>query len=373
MDCHHFDAGRCRSCALLELPYELQVARKQERCALALAPYGDDVRWELPVTSAERGFRNKAKMVVGGSLEDPALGILGPDGVDDLQDCGIHEPAVREALPVLAAFVSRARLAPYDVRTRRGELKYVLVTASPDARLMVRFVCRSQEPVSRIRKHLPSLRAALPGLVVATVNLQPAHAAVIEGPQEIVLTDDSTLPMTVNDVELQLRPRSFFQTNTPVAAALYRAAHDLVEDLEVRTVWDLYCGVGGFALHLAVPGSRVIGVETSTEAVGSARAAAQRTGVPAEFIAADATAWACAQETAADLVVVNPPRRGIGAVLAGWLDLSGARHVVYSSCNPASLAADLSSMPGFRPVRAQVFDMFPHTDHVEVLTLLERR
>ena len=87
---------------------------------------------------------------------------------------------------------------------------------------------------------------------------------------------------------------------------------------------------------------------------------------------ADATAWALEQPTAPDLVVVNPPRRGIGAELAGWLESSGVRHVVYSSCNAESLARDLALMPSLRPVEARVLDMFPHTTHYEVLVLLTR-
>ncbi|MFL6062037.1 MAG: methyltransferase domain-containing protein, partial [Marmoricola sp.] len=143
--------------------------------------------------------------------------------------------------------------------------------------------------------------------------------------------------------------------------------------LHVPEVWDLYCGVGGFALNLAAPGRSVTGVETSAEAVASARTAADRLGVEALFVAADATDWALGQRDAPDLVVVNPPRRGIGEELAGWLDGSRAEYVLYSSCNPETLARDLAAMPGFAAVGARVFDMFPHTDHVEVLTLLRRR
>ena len=372
MDCHHYDAGRCRSCSWLTRPYDEQLARKQERAASLLADHSG-LRWEPWVASTEAGFRNKAKMVVGGTIAEPVLGILGPSGtVADLQDCGIHEPAVREALPVIAEFITRAALEPYDVATRRGELKYVLVTCAPDGRLMVRFVSRSQEPVTRVRKHLPWLHDHLPGLLVATVNLQPVHAAVLEGAEEIVLTPTSALPMPVNDIELLLRPQSFFQTNTAIAGALYRSAREIVTEVDPSSVWDLYCGVGGFALHLAGPGRAVTGVESSAEAVESARTSAASAAARARFTAADATAWALEQPVAPDLVVLNPPRRGIGAQLAAWLDASTASHVLYSSCNPETLALDLAAMPSFDPVTARVFDMFPHTEHVEVLTLLRR-
>lgn len=371
MDCHHYDAGRCRSCTWLETPYADQVVRKERACREALAGFGD-VPWHEPARGPEAGFRNKAKMVVSGTVEEPVLGILGPGGGVDLQDCGLHEPAVAAALPVLADFVTRAGLTPYDVAARRGELKYLLVTGAPDGSLMVRFVLRSQEPVTRIRKHLGPLLAALPGLVSVSVNLQPEHKAILEGETEIALTDATELVVDVNGIGLVLRPQSFFQTNTDVAEQLYAQARTWVAEAGARSIWDLYCGVGGFALHLAGDGRDVLGVEVSAEAVASAALTARRSGLEARFVADDVGRWINQAPVVPDLVVVNPPRRGIGADLAGWLQASGVERILYSSCNPTSLREDLLAMPDLVPVRARLFDMFPQTSHAEVLVLLER-
>jgi 23S rRNA (uracil747-C5)-methyltransferase len=368
--CHHFDAGRCRSCSWLGLPYGVQLLDKQRQVAELV-----EVAWEPPVASAQLGFRNKAKMVVSGSVDDPKLGILNPAGAGvDLRDCPLHTAGIRAALPMLADFVRTAALTPYDVPGRRGELKHLLVTESPDGELMVRFVLRSQEPVARIRKHLPALRDALPALVVASLNLQPEHKAVLEGDREIVLTEQETLRMRVAGLDLHLRPQSFFQTNTAMATELYARARAWTADLAPASVWDLYCGVGGFALSLARPGVAVTGVEVSGEAVASASLTAAEAGLPdVRFEAGDATAYAVGSSAPPDLVVVNPPRRGIGAELSGWLETSGVEHVLYSSCNAVTLAKDLAAMPSLRPVRGQLLDMFPNTGHYEVLTLLERR
>lgn len=371
MDCRHYDAGRCRSCTWLPLPYADQLSAAERDCRELL---GEDLDWRPQFASAEQGFRNKAKMVVTGTAVEPRLGILGEgaSGVD-LRDCGLHEAAIQEALGPIADFIGVASIEPYDLGTRRGELKFVLVTSSPAGELMVRFVCRSREPVTRIRKHLPRLQEALPGIRVASVNIQPEHKAVLEGDLEIVLTEAEALVMGVNGRELLLRPQSFFQTNTAVAAGLYREAADWVEALSPSSIWDLYCGVGGFALQLSSPGRAVLGVETSAEAVASALESARRSGAGVAFRTGDATEFALRQDVAPDLVVVNPPRRGVGAELAGWLQDSDVPHVVYSSCNPASLAADLEAMPGLRVSRARLFDMFPQTAHSELLVLLERR
>ncbi|MFK4731426.1 23S rRNA (uracil(747)-C(5))-methyltransferase RlmC [Agromyces mediolanus] len=387
MDCGYFDAGRCTSCALMGQPYPEQLAAKQAHAEELLAPFGVGA-WHPPVASGERDYRNKAKMVVGGTVDAPTIGILDADGHGvDLQACGICSPGHRAAFPVLARFITRARIAPYDVTARRGELKHLIVTESPDGELMVRFVLRSTEPVSRIRKHLPTLLAELPQARVVTVNLLPEHKAVLEGESELVLTEQETLPMRLNDVTMHLRPQSFFQTNTAIAAALYAEAREWIRELAPDSAWDLYSGVGGFALHLASgtagigrdgagsPGPEITGIETSVEAVASAELSRADAALSRlRFAAGDATAFALAADAPPDLVVVNPPRRGIGAELAGWLEQStGVSHVLYSSCNAASLAKDLRAMPSYRPVRARVFDMFPQTTHFEVMVLLERR
>ncbi len=356
-----------------------------------------NLEWLPAVPSVESGFRNKAKMVVTGTWEDPVLGILDFDqnGVD-LHDCPLYNSDMKVLLEDLRAFITTARVQPYDLRTRRGELKYVLVTQSPDGEYLVRFVSRSQEPVTRLRKHLPALLSARPDIVVFTVNIQPEHKAVLEGDLEIFLTERETLTMRVGGVPLNLRPQSFFQTNTPIAEALYAQARDWIADESPTLAWDLFCGVGGFALHIAPYAGHVVGIEIAPHAIASAKTTAAELGISnLSFDAMDATAFAVAEpnKTARSdsatgtgststagtehgagpqVIVVNPPRRGIGTELAQWLEASPAHTVVYSSCNAITLAKDLAHMPSLTPVQARVLDMFPHTSHYEVVVLLKR-
>ena len=373
MQCDHFDAGRCRSCTLMGVPYDQQLADKERRVAEVLAPVAPDLVWVDPARSPASHYRNKAKLVVGGTAGKPTLGILDHRGRGiDLRDCGLYEPGLAATFGALHDLVARLGLEPYDVPARRGELKYLLVTHSPAGEQLVRFVLRSQRHLDAVRAAIPALLDELPSVRVVTANLHPEHKAVLEGDTEIALTPQTTLPMTVGDVTLRLGPRSFFQTNTTVAAALYRQARDWVDAAAPTVVRDLYCGVGGFALHAAAPGRTVVGVETSADAVAAARgavAAAPDAGY-VEFVVGDATTTTV--EPAPDLVVVNPPRRGIGPDLAAWLDASPAGHVIYSSCNVVTLARDLAAMPSLRAVTGRVFDMFPQTPHTEVMVLLQR-
>lgn len=376
MRCHYFDAGLCRSCSLLETPYADQLAGKQHDAQTLLEPWGN-LNWLPPVASADQAFRNKAKLVVGGTSQQPTLGILDRQGQGiDLTDCQLYLPAISRAIPVLADLIRRADLTPYSVQKRKGELKNILVTASDGGELMARFVLRSKKLIVALKRELPWLHEQLPQLAVVSVNLLREHVALVEGDEEIILTERTTLPMQVNDMTLHLRPQSFFQTNTPIAAALYRQAQAWVSEAAPGSLWDLYCGVGGFALHGAAvmpPGATVTGIEISSEAIASAqRTVAERGLTGLDFIAQDAPDYATSSGQVPEMLIVNPPRRGLGVQLSRWIESSGIDQVIYSSCNLRSLVKDLKSMPSMEPVQGQVMDMFPHSSHYETIMLLKR-
>ena len=384
MQCDYFDAHRCRSCALMGVPYAVQLADKQQHCAAVLSEVAPAVTWLPAVESAESGFRNKAKLVVGGVPGAVTLGILDATGRGvDLRGCGLYEPGLHDLVPRLAHLVDALRLEPYDVPSRRGELKHLIVTHSPAGDVMLRFVLRSQKHLALLRSRLVVIRERVPEAVVVSVNLQPDHKAVLEGETEIVLSEADVLPMQVNGITLTLRPNSFFQTNTAVAAALYRQAQQWISATRPARVLDLYCGVGGFALHAALLAeggpADVIGIEVSSEAVASAERTADELRATTDGLAHISFRVGDATDVAAlgglgvgSLVVVNPPRRGIGVALSAWIEQSDAERVIYSSCNVESLARDLARLPSFAAVAARLFDMFPQTGHHEVMVLLER-
>ncbi|QNN63793.1 methyltransferase domain-containing protein [Leucobacter denitrificans] len=378
--CDYFAAGVCRSCTFIETPISAQLEEKQARCTEFLPGIPSEA-WLPPVGGGVRAFRNRAKLAVGGEAGDVTLGILDREwsGVD-LSECLIHENVIRSVTPTLKALVNDSGIEPYLVPKRRGELKYVHVTANLSSELMVRFVVRTEHGLGLIKRQLSRIRQALPNAVVISVNLLPEHKAVLEGEREVTLHGEALAMQLAGETQkitLHLRPQSFFQTNTQVATALYNQASQWVDRIDPASVLDLYCGVGGFALFTAsgATGSRrVLGVEVSEQAIRSAKRSAKEAGIPAQFFAADATDFAVslAREEMPELVIVNPPRRGIGEELAGWIERSPIHHVIYSSCNPASLARDLERMPSLHVKEARLFDMFPHTGHLEVAVLLER-
>ncbi|HCH7902903.1 TPA: 23S rRNA (uracil(747)-C(5))-methyltransferase RlmC [Klebsiella oxytoca] len=374
MHCALYDAGRCRSCQWLELPVSQQLADKMAdlRTLLADAPVAE---WCAPVCGPESGFRNKAKMVVSGSVERPLLGMLHRDGApEDLTDCPLYPQSFAPVFAALKPFIARAGLTPYNVARRRGELKYILLTESRfDGGMMLRFVLRSETKLAQLRAALPELQALLPQLQVITANIQPVHMAIMEGEREIFLTDQQALAENFNGVPLWIRPQSFFQTNPVVASRLYATARDWVRQLPVNHMWDLFCGVGGFGLHSATPEMRLTGIEIAAEAIACARQSAAQLGLQnLHFQALDSTQFATGEGEIPDLVLVNPPRRGIGDGLCDYLNRMAPDFIIYSSCNARTMAKDIARLNGYRIARVQLFDMFPHTAHYEVLTLLVR-
>lgn len=416
MLCQLHDASLCRSCPNLDLPLAQQLQLKQSAVQATLAGQVEAAAWLEPFASAPSHFRNKAKLAVSGTTHAPVLGLVDRfDNGTDLTSCPLHVNEIKAALAPLTRAITRMGLQPYSIVKRRGELKHVLITASANGQLMVRFVLRSTAQLPAIRKGAPRLQSELPGLRVLSVNIQPRPAAILEGEREIILSQDSTLDMplylpelgadgvVVNNkksvLPLVLPPQSFFQTNSDVAAGLYAQARAWARDYaggqagaltgepgaggahpdatqSSQSIWDLYCGVGGFALALAQPGAQVLGVEVSAPAIDGARAAAAQLGLTSpqvRFEAGDASVLDASGQVYGhdkpDLLVVNPPRRGIGE-LAASIEGSGIKRVLYSSCNPASLAKDLEVMGSYQVRRARLFDMFPYTNHAEVLVEL---
>lgn len=374
MHCALFDAGRCRSCAWIEQPMATQLTTKMNDLRQLMAEHRVG-EWCEPVSGPEQAFRNKAKMVVSGSVEKPLFGMLHRDGTpQDLTSCPLYPASFYAVFAVLKPFIARAGLTPYNVARKRGELKYLLLTQSTlDGGMMLRFVLRSETKLAQLRAALPWLQAQLPQLNVISANIQPVHMAIMEGEKEIWLTEQQALAENFNGVPLWIRPQSFFQTNPQVAGRLYATARDWVRALPVRHMWDLFCGVGGFGLHCATPEMKLTGIEIAPEAIASAKLSAHALGLnDVHFQALDSTRFATEQGSVPDLVVVNPPRRGIGSELCDYLSHMAPPFILYSSCNAQTMAKDIGELAGYRVVRAQLFDMFPHTAHYEVLTLLVR-
>nr|WP_314739198.1 23S rRNA (uracil(747)-C(5))-methyltransferase RlmC [uncultured Haemophilus sp.] len=389
LHCHHFNQQQCRSCQWLDKDEIEQISEKEQELKRLISPFILQNKTEIlpPVASDISHFRNKAKMVVSGSVERPILGLLkdqnNPQSGVDLTDCPLYAKGIEVLFPILKDFIGRAGLVPYNIAKKKGELKYILITQSQHNRsVMLRFVLRSTQKQPLVERELPALLAKLPANSVVSLNIQPQHAAILEGETEIFLTEKTTIEENFNGIPLFIRPQGFFQTNPKVASQLYKTAQEWISDFPIQHLWDLFCGVGGFGLHCAKmlqsknPQVSLTGIEISASAIASATKSAQQLGLNnVTFASLDSAQFASEnnEQKKPDLVIVNPPRRGIGKPLAEYLNELAPQYLIYSSCNAHSMAKDFEALTNYELVKVQLFDMFPHTTHYEVLTLLIKK
>jgi len=372
--CPHFAAQRCLSCRWIEQPYAEQLAAKQAELKRLLADFAVD-EWCEPVPSPLQGFRNKAKMVVLGAAHAPILGIISPSGqAVSLTDCLLYPTSMQALLKRLESWVQQAGIPPYRIDKAKGELKYILLTHSTSTdEYLLRFVLRSEQALPRIQAKLPLLLADYPNIRVISANIQPKHMAVLEGEQEIFLSTETRLLEKFNQVPLYIRPKSFFQTNPKLAAELYSTARNWTQALQAHSIWDLFCGVGGFGLHCAQTDTYLTGIEIEAEAIACARDSAQALGLKhIDFRALDSNQINQQTSNSPDLVIVNPPRRGLGSGLCAELSRINPSAILYSSCNALTFSQDLQALKNYKIRRIQLFDLFVHTSHFETLALLTR-
>ncbi|MES2528036.1 MAG: 23S rRNA (uracil(747)-C(5))-methyltransferase [Bdellovibrionota bacterium] len=366
VSCAYFKENICRSCTLLQTDYSAQILLKEKALIDALSPVS------LPllatVTSSETGFRNKAKLVVTGTSETPVLGLIDRE----ILDCPVHDPAINKILHDLIPFIRVAKLEPYQIKEKKGELKGIIIFSGDES--YVRFVLRSKEGLDRIRKNLPSLLTLHPEIKSVSVNIQPVHQAILEGDEEIPLGPENFIGQKYKNFSLHIRPQGFVQTNQQVARKLYETAAAWVDEQKISRFMELFSGQGAFSFHSASFVKEATGIELNPEAVKMANESAVTLGLKhLTFVPLPAENSAkMIAEKKPELILVNPPRRGLADTLNILLQ-ARPEYIIYSSCSVESLGKDLKSLiPFYTPERAQIFDMFPHTEHFETLVLLKR-
>lgn len=354
------------------MDYRDQILHKEKVLLEALRPLQHPPI--LPTEeSPQKQFRNKVKLAVTGTSEKPILGLTGEENFDEgreLLDCLLHVPQINEKLPELIDFIQTAKLDPYQISSRKGELKGIIIfTSESSQESYLRFILRSKEAVTRIKKHA----ALLKGFECISVNIQPTPHAILEGEEEIFISENKVIKHYFGNIEVNLGPRAFVQTNQKIAQKLYQTAASWIGNRE-KNFLELFCGQGAFSFFCAPYSKKSLGIEINPDAVNVANETATKAGLNhLEFKSSDASH--VAEEVKAfhpDTILVNPPRRGLGKVNDILLETKPAQ-IIYSSCNVETLAQDLKILNQcYEIVRIKIFDMFPNTTHFETLVELKR-
>ena len=373
--------GRCGGCSCRHMSYECELAFKLGKVNDALRRIGGaDIVCDgiLGSEDTER-YRNKAIYAIGGSAAEPVYGFFRANSHDvvGVEGCLLQSESADRCAAAVCGWMRRYGVEPYDVKSGSGSVRHVFTRTARDGSAVCcvvsagGFGAKTQPLVDALREACPELKG-----VVLCVNRTRGNT-VLAG-EFHTLWGEPNLTDTLCGFEFEIAPQAFYQVNPPQAERLYRRAVELALPEPGGTVLELYCGAGTISLALAARAKRVIGAEIVPEAVENARANAQRNGVKnVEFICADAAEAAArfaGEGGRPDVIVVDPPRKGMSAEALDAVASMQPERIVYVSCDPATLARDIARLRphGYLAERATAVDMFPRTAHVETVVLLSK-
>lgn len=340
--------------------------------------------WEgiVPAPS-ETAYRNKCEFSFGDEEKDGALALgmrkrMSYYEVVTLKDCNIIDRDFLKIIEGTLAFFRERNVPFYHKARHDGCLRHLVVRKGEASReLLINLVTTSEIPFSTAEYRdmllaLP-LNASICG-ILHSVN--DGLADVVRSDEIELLCGREFFVEKLFDLEFQVSPYSFFQTNSAGAEKLYAIAQEFAGNVADKTVFDLYCGTGTIGQIMAKAGSKkVIGIELVEEAVVAANENAKRNGLEnCTFLAGDVLKMVDELDEKPDLIIVDPPRDGIHPKAIQKIIDFGAPEIVYVSCKPSSLARDLEifQKEGYRVERVKLMDMFPRTVHIETVCLLSK-
>ena len=372
--------GRCGGCVWQHLSYPAQLEEKRRRLdeALALVPAVAEGRVRIAAVRQSPhtlGYRNKGKYVAGKTGDGHlVLGAYAPRShhVIDTLGCQVVAPVIDEVATWVRGAAEAAGLVAYDEKKREGELRYVIVRETEEEAMVVLVVAprtpraKLETVANALSKH-PAIRS-----VLSLENDRRDGAIVPAGVAAHVLFGKSVLVEDIAGAKVEVGPSEFLQVNRAQAHALYRRVAELADVRPGMRAVDLFSGVGGIGLHLARAGAAVIAVELDREAVGQLRRAAERASLPLTAIAGDAGEVDRAALGAPDVIVVNPPRKGLSDATRALLVAVRPQTIIYVSCGPEALGRDLVALPQYEADVIEPFDLMPGTAQVETVVRLRR-
>ena len=365
--------GRCGGCAAMHMDYALELRFKLDRVNDALRRIGGlDLRAETILGAPEtEGYRNKA---VYNFAPGPVCGFYRSRShqIVPAERCLLQPEAFDRAARALLSWMERENVPAYDEAAGRGLIRHLFLrkTSTHFAACIVAAGGVGPGAVEALRRACPELTG-----VLLCVNRAPGNG-VLNGPVRL-LWGSPTVEETLCGARLELSPLTFFQVNTAQAEQLYALAGRYAEPAG-KTVLDLYCGAGAIGLAVARDAARLIGSDIVPQAVDNARRNAAKNGVVnARYICGDASAVAAklaADGLRPDVIITDPPRKGMDEPVLAAMAAMGPERLVYVSCDPGTLARDLKRLAalGYAAQRCVAVDMFPRTHHVETCVLLSK-
>ena len=379
-------ARQCGGCQIQEMSYEAQLAFKEKKVQnnlerigkLSLSDYeictiiGMEEPWH---------YRNKAQFPVGTDKEGNIItGFYAgrTHSIIPCDDCVIGDGINKRILEIIKDHMKEYGIQPYNEENHTGLVRHVLIRKGfTTGQIMVCIVINGME--FKCSKELVEKLTKIEGMTSVSLNINREKSNVIMGKTVIDLYGEGYITDYIGEVQFRISPLSFYQVNPIQTKELYGKALEFAGLTGNETVWDMYCGVGTISLFLAKSARKVYGVEIVPQAIEDARKNAKLNGIEnAEFFVGKAEEVVPKMYKeyglGADVVVVDPPRKGCDEKLLETMISMSPKRIVYVSCDSATLARDVKYLGehGYRVEKVQPVDMFAHSFHVETVVLLER-
>ena len=394
----------CGGCAWLGVPYVKQLVRKQRAMEELFAPLFGRFGWELEIEpiagmggtsesegrlASPRAFRYKAATPFAprpdGSITCGFFA-AGTHRIIEVEDCAVEAPGARRILNEVACIAEDFGIRAYDEDAQRGLLRHALVRLGWKTDEGMLTVVTSNRDLPHAQEFAQALLDISPRITCVAQNVNPRPGNAILGPETRALAGMPCMKDKLLNCTFSISPAAFYQTNPQQTEVLYQLAVDGMALEEGDMLFDAYCGSGTIGLCAARAAAdagraiRLLGVEKNEAGVVDARINAELNGFTrdnATFVADDATAFlrqAARDSRRYDVVALDPPRAGSTPAFLKAAMAIGPRRIVYISCNPVTQVRDLEVLGkgGYRLLRLSPVDMFPHTEHVETVAVLER-
>ncbi|MCG3419815.1 23S rRNA (uracil(1939)-C(5))-methyltransferase RlmD [Oceanobacillus jordanicus] len=376
---------QCGGCQLQHMSYDLQLQMKQNQVKSVMRKIAHldhvPVHPTLGMEDPWR-YRNKVQMPVGehdGELITGFYRKRSHDIISEMETCVIQDELNDRSVHAVRRIANRLGIKAYDEKADRGVLRHIMVRTGRETNETMIVLITRTDKLPHQEELIRELTETFPHVKSIVHNVNNKRTNVILGRKTKVVWGEEYIYDTIGDIKFAISAKSFYQVNPPQTKVLYDKALEFAKIGADDTVVDAYCGIGTISLFLAQQAKKVYGVEVVPEAISDAKMNAKLNGITnAEFVVGEAEKvmpWWKAQGLRPDVIVVDPPRKGCEVdFLQAMIEMEPKR-IVYVSCNPSTLARDLRILEdgGYETKEVQPVDMFPQTNHVECVTVLEKK
>lgn len=376
-------ANNCGGCQIMHMDYNAQLEMKRKKVEDALTRIG---KLDVKVNSTlgmenPYEYRNKAQFPVGILDGKAILGFykMGTHDIVDTEYCHIQDPINEKIVKTIKKYINDFDIEVYDEKNRRGLIRHIVTKVGfTTGEIMIVIITNGKE-LPHKKQLIEMLKDNIEGLKSVVQNVNTKNTNVIFGDKTVTLYGEDKIVDYIGDLKFNISAKSFFQVNPMQTKVLYEKALEYAGLTGDETVFDIYCGIGTISLFLAQKAKKVYGVEVVESAIKDAKKNAEINSIEnTEFYvgkAEEVVPRLYKEGKSADVVVVDPPRKGCEESVLETIVNMDPKKIVYVSCNPATLGRDLAYLDekGYKTVKVQPVDMFAHTAHVETVALLTRK